>query len=138
MRRPIFFPIAMMLVLLAGISIAHAADGDVPGSSDYPGIQRFAGSVITGYEAKDFDRTRLQTAPFVNGDATGDKRPQGRVTRIAYRTGPGPSIPAVAQSFASELTKAGYETVFTCEVGGLRRHLLQPGPGRSVHPARCG
>ncbi len=115
MLRPILFPLSLMFAALAGISLALAADGDLPGARDYPGITRFAGSVITGYDAKDFARTRLQTAPFENGDATGDKRPEGRVTRIAYRTGPGPSIPEVTQSFESELAKAGYETVFSCE-----------------------
>ncbi len=114
MRRPIVYSISLMLATLAGASQAPAADGDLPGASDYPGIERFTGSIITGYDARDFDATRLQTAPFQNGNATGDKRPEGRVTRIAYRTRPGPSIPEVAQSFETELAEAGYETVFTC------------------------
>ncbi len=115
MRRAISFPIFLMLATLTGGSHASAADGDLPGASDYPGIARFAGSIITGYDAKDSAATRLQTAPFKNGDATGDMRPEGRVTRIAYRTGPGASIPEVSKSFEAELAKAGFKTVFACD-----------------------
>ncbi len=118
MRRPIPFVVSVMLsalTVLAGASCAMAANGDIRGSRDYPGIERFAGSVITGYEAKDFDRTRVQMAPFRNGDATADLRPEGRVTRVAYRIGPGPSMLEVAQSFEAQLTQAGYETVFACD-----------------------
>ncbi len=121
MRRPISLSISMMLAALAAlmsISLARAADGDVPGSHDYPGIGRFAGSVITGYDAKDFDATRLQTAAFQDGKATGEERPQGRVTRIAYRTGPGPSMLEVSRNFETQLAGAGFETVFTCDTDG--------------------
>ncbi len=118
MRRPIPFLVSVMLAALAavaGVSHARAADGDLTGARDYPGIDRFAGSIITGYDARDAARTRLQTAPFKNGDATGDKRPEGRVTRIAYRTGPGPTMLDVLHSFETQLAKAGYQTVFACE-----------------------
>src|SRR5262249_19289790 len=46
---------------------ALAQNRDVAGSRDYPGIGRFAGSVISGYAVKDFDATRLQAAPFKEG-----------------------------------------------------------------------
>ena len=35
---------------------AAAAAGDVAKSHDYPGIGRFKGSIITGYDVKDFER----------------------------------------------------------------------------------
>ena len=129
MRRPILFLISVMLSTLAavaGVALAQAANSDIPGARDYPGIARFAGSVITGYDAKDSDRTRLQTAPFKNGNATGDMRPEGRVTRIAYRTDPGPSIREVYSAFETQLAKAGYETVFTCDADACGRvHFSQ-------------
>jgi hypothetical protein len=53
-----------------------AAAGDVPGSKDYPGIGRFKGSVITGYEVKDFDASKLQAAPFKDGKATDERKPR--------------------------------------------------------------
>ena len=94
------------------IAGAHAETGDVPGSKCYPGIGRFAGSAITGYEAKDFDATRLQAAPFTDGKPTREMTPEGRITRIAYKTGPGPSM--LARNFETQLSKAGLETLLSC------------------------
>jgi len=126
MRRLIPALFACLLLPLAFAlccrSAALAASDDVTGSKDYPGIGRFASSVITGYEVKDFDATRLQAAPFKDGKATGERRPEGRVTRIAYRTGPGPSILEVSKNFETQLAKAGFETLLACntdDCGGI-------------------
>ena len=123
MRRFSFLALAILFVLRGGRpSLAYAEDGDVPGSKDYPGIGRFAGSVITGYDVKDFDATRLQTAPFKDDKPTGELRPEGKVTRIAYRTGAGPSILEVSRNFETQLQSAGFETLLVCDVddcGGI-------------------
>ena len=118
-------PAALFLFLMlgCGISTAHAETGDVPGSQDYPGVGRFGGSAITGYKAKDFDATRLQAAPFKEGKPEREMTPEGRVTRIAYKTGPGPSMLEVARNFETQLAKAGFETLLTCttdQCGGIR------------------
>jgi OmpA-OmpF porin, OOP family len=121
MRRSIIAPLAVMLCLAASAP-AHAQRGDVAGSRDYPGIGRFAGSVITGYQVKDFDAARLQAAAFRDGNATDARRLEGRVTRIAYRTNPGPSILEVSRNFETQLAKAGFETLVACDVdacGGI-------------------
>jgi OmpA-OmpF porin, OOP family len=91
MRRFIVASLAFTLfavLSLIDISGALAQTRDVAGSRDYPGIGRFAGSVITGYLVKDFDAARLQAAAFKDGKPTAERRLEGRVTRIAYRTGP--------------------------------------------------
>ena len=101
---------------------AAAQQRDVAGSRDYAGIGRFGGSVITGYQAKDFDAARMQGAPFADGKAAKPLRLEGRVTRIAYRTGPGPSILEVSRNFENQLTGAGFETVLACDTdqcGGI-------------------
>jgi OmpA-OmpF porin, OOP family len=101
---------------------ALAQTRDVAGSRDYPGIGRFGGSVITGYQAKDFDAVRMQAAPFRDGKPSDPRRPEGKVTRIAYRTGPGPSIIEVARNFETQLAKAGFETLLACDAdpcGGI-------------------
>ena len=97
------------------LSPATAQPGDVAGAKDYPGIGRFAGSVITGYVAKDFDAVRLQAAPFKDGKATDERRLEGRIIRIAYRTAPGPSILEVIRNFENQLAKAGFETLLACD-----------------------
>jgi hypothetical protein len=58
----------------------------VAGARDFPGIGRFGGSVITGYQVKDFDATRMQGAAFRDGKPADARQLEGRITRIAYRT----------------------------------------------------
>ena len=92
------------------------------GSKDYPGIGRFDGSVITGYQVKDFDAARMQAAPFKDGKPADARRLEGRISRIAYRTKPGPSILEVSRNFESQLAKAGFETLLACDTdacGGI-------------------
>ncbi len=118
MRRSIVIPLAFALLVataLLGISDAFAQSRDVAGARDYPGIGRFAGSVITGYLVKDFDVARLQAAPFKEGRPTGERRLEGRITRIAYRSNPGASILEVARNFETQLAKAGFETLLLCD-----------------------
>src|SRR3954464_7330453 len=117
MRRSIVASLvsALSLVLsLLDLSGALAQTGDVAGSRDYPGIGRFGGSVISGYAVKDFDATRLQAAPFKHGRPADERRLEGRVTRIAYRTNPGPSIVEVSRNFETQLAKAGFATLVAC------------------------
>lgn len=113
----------LILGLLALSNIgASAQSGDVRGARDYPGLGRFGGSVITGYVVKDFDATRMQAAPFKDGKATDERKPEGRVTRIAYRTDPGPSILEVSRNFENQLDKAGFEKLIACDTnacGGI-------------------
>jgi outer membrane protein OmpA-like peptidoglycan-associated protein len=115
--------ILVLIMVLGGLVAASAATGDLPGSKDYPGIGRFAGSIITGYDAKDFDAVRLQAAPFAGGKPTDARKVEGRVIRIAYRVpGPGPSIVEVARNFETQLAKAGFEQLVACttdECGGI-------------------
>jgi OOP family OmpA-OmpF porin len=123
MRKSIIAPFSLMLALLLFAPLAaQAQTRDVAGSRDYPGIGRFGGSVITGYQVKDFDATRLQAAAFKDGKAADARRLEGQITRIAYRTNPGPSILEVSRNFETQLAKAGFETLLTCDVdqcGGI-------------------
>jgi outer membrane protein OmpA-like peptidoglycan-associated protein len=125
MRRLIIASLILALLTAVAtfeISAARAQTRDVAGSRDYPGIGRFAGSIITGYQVKDFDAARLQATPFRDGRPTGERRLEGRITRIAYRTNPGPSILEVARNFATQLAKAGFETLIACDAdacGGI-------------------
>ena len=114
---------ALVIYLLPGPTTpAAAAAGAGAKSHDYPGIGRFKGSVITGYDVKDFDAVNLQAAPFKDGKATDPRRVEGRISRIAYRTGPGPSILEVSRNFENQLANAGFETLLACDVdacGGI-------------------
>jgi outer membrane protein OmpA-like peptidoglycan-associated protein len=122
MRR-LLVPLALLFssshLLSSG---ALAQRGDIAGARDVPGIGRFAASVITGYQVKDFDAARLQAAAFRDGKPVDARRLEGRITRIAYRTNPGPSILEVSRNFETQLAKAGFETLLACdtdECGGI-------------------
>ena len=96
----LFRPILLLLAMSFGaMTNATAQTRDVVGAKDYPGIGRFAGSVITGYQVKDFDAARMQGAAFKDGQPADARRLEGRITRIAYRTNPGPSILEVSRNF---------------------------------------
>lgn len=114
---------ALILALISAFLVASVAfAGDVGGGKDYPGIGRFKGSTITGYDAKNFDAMRFQAAPFKDGKPTDARRVEGQVTRIAYRTHVGPSIVEVSRNFETQLAKAGYEPLVTCDTdacGGI-------------------
>ena len=124
---PVSAKIFGLLVLIALLPVsattAHAqAARDVAGSRDYPGIGRFGGSVITGYQVKDFDAARMQGAAFKDGKPVDARRLEGRIIRIAYRSNPGPSILEVSRNFETQLAKAGFEALLACDVdacGGI-------------------
>ncbi|MBA2398980.1 MAG: OmpA family protein [Bradyrhizobium sp.] len=116
-------PLLLLLTLsLFAPTAALAQTRDVAGSRDFPGIGRFAGSVISGHQVKNFDTARMQAAPFRDGKPSGTPRLEGRITRIAYRTSAGPSIVEVSRNFETQLTKAGFEPLLNCETeacGGI-------------------
>jgi outer membrane protein OmpA-like peptidoglycan-associated protein len=119
----LFRPILLLLALSLGAATNAAAQTrDVVGARDYPGIGRFVGSNITGYQVKDFDAARMQGAAFKDGQPTDARRLEGRITRIAYRTNAGPSILEVSRNFENHLAKAGFETLLSCDTdacGGI-------------------
>jgi outer membrane protein OmpA-like peptidoglycan-associated protein len=120
--RKILTPHLVLALLFLAPTGAGAQTRDVAGAKDFPGIGRFGGSVITGYQVKDFDAARIQAAPFKNDKPADARRLEGRITRIAYRTNPGPSILEVSRNFETQLTKAGFETLLACDTdacGGI-------------------
>lgn len=116
-------PILLLLAFsLFAPAAAYAQSRDVAGSRDFPGIGRFAGSVISGHQVKNFDTARMQAAAFKDGQPSDTPRLEGRITRIAYRSGPGPSIVEVSRNFETQLAKAGFEPLLTCDTeacGGI-------------------
>jgi outer membrane protein OmpA-like peptidoglycan-associated protein len=120
--RKILTPHLLLALLFFAPTAAGAQTRDVAGAKDFPGIGRFGGSVISGYQVKDFDAARIQAAPFNNDKPADARRLEGRITRIAYRTNPGPSILEVSRNFETQLTKAGFETLLACDTdacGGI-------------------
>jgi OmpA-OmpF porin, OOP family len=120
--RGVLSPLALLFALSFISAQAHAQTRDIAGAEDFPGIGRFARSVVTGYQVKDFDAARMQAAPFKDDKPADARRLEGRITRIAYRTAPGPSILEVSRNFETQLAKAGFETLLACDTdacGGI-------------------
>ncbi|MDP1907618.1 MAG: OmpA family protein [Hyphomicrobium sp.] len=120
--HPIVRPLFLLLALCLLAPGAAAQTRDVAGARDFPGVGRFAGSVITGYQVKDFDAARMQAAAFKDGQPTDARRLEGKITRIAYRSNPGPSILEVFRNFETQLTKIGFEKQLACDTdacGGI-------------------
>src|SRR6266853_3424727 len=118
----ILTPYLLLALLFLAPTGAGAQTRDVAGAKDFPGIGRFGGSVISGYQVKDFDAARIQAAPFKNDKPADARRLEGRITRIAYRTNPGPSILEVSRNFETQLAKSGFETLLACDTdacGGI-------------------
>jgi hypothetical protein len=85
----LFRPIFLLLALsLGAMTNASAQTRDVAGAKDYPGIGRFGGSVITGYQVKDFDAARMQGG--VRTEACRPRRLEGRITRTPIAPIPAP------------------------------------------------
>ena len=105
---------------------------DTPGSSDHPMITRYKGSVIDGYEVREFADFVLPLGPAIK-DAEGNRVPskkevlEGKITRILYRGPEGRSTLEILRNYRSALEKAGFETLYNCsdqECGQLFHWLL--------------
>lgn len=93
---------------------------DVTGSRDHALISRYTGSIILGYDVRDFDALTLPLGRQVSDPKTGvpslakSQTLEGKVTRILYASPEGRSTLDVLRNYQQSLTKAGFETLFTC------------------------
>ena len=116
MNRILLF---LTLALCTFGSTVDAQAQDSSGSKDHPLVTRYAGSVIDGYEVKDFDEYTLPLGPAVR-DAEGARVPskkevlEGKITRILYRGPEGRSTLEILRNYQAALESAGFETLFTC------------------------
>jgi OOP family OmpA-OmpF porin len=115
--RQLALSAAAMYVL--AIPVSQAQTSDVPGSDDHPMVTRYEGSVIDGYEVRDYDFFRLPLGPAVwNDDRVRVPSQQldleGRITRILYRGPKGRSSLEIIRNYQSALETAGFEALYTC------------------------
>jgi len=107
------------LSLLCAPTARSQDNGDSPGSSDHPLVTRYSGSVIDGYEVKDFASYTLPLGPAIQ-DASGERVPaeearlEGKITRILYRGPEGRSTLEIVRNYQAALEAAGFETLFSC------------------------
>lgn len=111
--------IGMLLALLCAPTASAQDTEDSPGSSDHALVTRYTGSVIDGYEVKDFDSYTLPLGPVIRGGDAGripsEKASlEGKITRILYRGPEGRSTLEILRNYQTALEAAGFETLFTC------------------------
>ena len=114
--KPLRLLLSIVILSLAGIATAQDMPaGDLPGSHDHPLVSRFAGSLITGYQAVDYDRMLLPLGKTVDDKLSKSDTVEGRITRIAYVAPAGKSALEIFRNFQSALQSAGFSTRFSCE-----------------------
>lgn len=105
---------AIAFLILIFALPALCAEGDAPGSADHPAVGRFGGSVISGYDSKDFDEYSFHVGPADAGDA-GVQAVEGAVEQISYTTAIGASLAEVYRNYKNKLESAGYDILFECD-----------------------
>lgn len=119
--------ILLGLMLLAA-PMAFAQLRDLEEGRDHPMVSRYAGSIILGYDAREFDEFVLPLGPLERSDELGvvvnptrSQRVEGKVTRILYVAPENRSPLEVLRNYEQVLQKAGFQTVYSCageECGG--------------------
>ena len=123
---------------LVVLPIMFAADAsaqlrDLKEGRDHPIISRYAGSILIGYEARDFDEftlplgplRRVSTAP-ARYEPSKSERVEGRRTRLLYVAPENRSPLEVLRNYEQELEKAGFRALYACaglECGGQEGFL---------------
>jgi flagellar motor protein MotB len=130
---------AREVLYVLAVAIASAAPlaslqlKDVTDGRDHPIVSRYAGSVLIGYEAREFDEFTLPLGPLQRVSTTPARyepgkteRLEGRVTRLLYVAPPKRTPLEVLRSYEQELTKSGFTILYRCtelECGGQRGFL---------------
>jgi OOP family OmpA-OmpF porin len=82
-------------------------------------VTRYTGSIIDGYEVRDFDEYTLPIGPAVK-DAASQRVPskketlEGKITRILYRGPEGRSTLEILRNYQAALEAAGFDILFSC------------------------
>jgi outer membrane protein OmpA-like peptidoglycan-associated protein len=113
----------MIMALVVGVLLAadaSAQEKDVPRSKDHPLISRYAGSVIVGYDTKEYDELVLPLAGIRWDDNIGryvpakSQKVEGKLTRILYLAPKGRSTLEIFRNYENELKRAGFQVLFSC------------------------
>lgn len=111
-----------VLLALLGSSclLGLASAQDMAGARDYPGIKRFDGSSIIGYEVRNFDEVEFQTSTFASYDLQTRQRRytqpplqlEGRLVRYWYEAPGEVRSLELFRNYVDELTASGFETLY--------------------------
>ncbi|HTM08764.1 MAG TPA: DUF4892 domain-containing protein [Verrucomicrobiae bacterium] len=108
------FPLALAVLFLPLIAAGAAAAQEV---KDHPLISRYPGSEIAYLpksSVKEFDEIQLPVGPYKDGKITKTERVEGKVSRLIYKNPRERSTLEIFRNYQQALTKAGFQTLFTC------------------------
>lgn len=101
---------------LSSIAPVLAAEGDVAGAKDPPGIdQRFTGATITYYDQRTFDSYTMPTGKATGrGKLAASETLEGRVTEVRYRISAERTTLEVMRNYIDAFEAKGFQTLFAC------------------------
>lgn len=112
---------------------------DLEEGADHPLVSRYEGSIILGYDAREFDEFELPLGPIRRIDSdrgivvepSSSQRLEGRVTRVLYVAPANRSPLEIVRNYEQELGSAGFEILYSCaredcggDDGWLSEHYL--------------
>jgi len=100
--------------MLWGATFVAAQDKDAEGSKDHPLISRYAGSVISEYNQKEFDEYDLPLSKVADGKYGKTQHLEGKVTAIYYVNPEGRSALEVFRNYELALNNGGFQELFAC------------------------
>lgn len=111
-------------------TLSFAQDIDKAGSKDHPLLSRYEGSIINRYNVKEFETFKYPTSSeLVDYNHLKDpKTIEGQITFIEYNSPEGVTATQVYRTYQTQLTKAGFKTIFTCrteECGDMPMHFIR-------------
>jgi len=107
------------LAVPLGLAVAGIA-ADIPGSSDPPGMQRYAGSELIGYRAPKFDEFLLPLGPpsgFSPLAYEKSLKTEGLLSRYAYVAPTGRSTAELLRNYKSEFKRLDLVTLYEKAAG---------------------
>jgi OmpA-OmpF porin, OOP family len=118
MTSNVAFLLAAAIHLVCWTAAAHAA-GDVAGGKDHPLVGRYEGATLSEYDAKAFDEIKLMQKPIDHATTAPLTGPswldvEGKITKLVYQMPKGRSSLEVIKNHEAELSKKGFQTVFSC------------------------
>jgi OmpA-OmpF porin, OOP family len=101
-------------LLLCAAVPGKAQQQDVEGSKDHSLISRYPGSIITGYDQKDYDEFTVQLGKVKADKYEKSQHLEGKVTRIVYSAPSQRSVLEVQRNYQSALQGSGFQILFSC------------------------
>jgi len=99
---------------------SYAASNDLKGSKDHPIVNRYPGTQILTYVAKDFDEYELPlSAPTSKSSPRTEfkksKQLEGKITRIGYIIDSKTSGLKIFRNYKNAFKKSGFKVLFSCK-----------------------